>query len=98
MAYQHPRRVDAPRRRWKLIDILHNDGDGGAALALGEWDGAKTLAVRWNGSDSEDGIGNPQSRGIPTWFVLPDWLNEAALASSVVPRSKVRLIRALLGL
>ena len=98
MAYQNPRHVDAPRRRWRLIDVLHNDGDGGAALAIGEWDGDKVLAARWNGSDQEDGIGNPQSRGIPTWFVLPGWLNESVLRSAVVPRSKVRLARALLGI
>lgn len=98
MAYQNPRRVDAPRRRWRLIDILYNSGDGGAALAIGEWDGSPVLAARWNGSDADDGIGNPQSRGIPTWFVLPDWLAASALASEVVPRSKVRLAKALLGI
>jgi len=98
MAYQNPRQVDAPRARWRLIDILHNDGDGGAALAIGNWDGAPALAVRWNGSSTDPGIGNPQSRGIATWFVLPVWMYESALASAVVPRSKIRLAKALLGI
>lgn len=98
MAYHNPRRVDAPRRRWKLIDILYNGGNADAALAIGEWDGKAVLAARWNGTDGEDGIGNPQSRGIPTWFVLPQWLNESTLMSPVVPRSKVRLARALLNM
>lgn len=95
--YQNPRSVDSPQRRWKLIDILHNGGDGDAALAIGHWDGQPVLAARWNGSNADTGIGNPQSRGIPTWFVLPEWLNEAVLTSDAVPKGKVRLARALLG-
>lgn len=98
MAYQNPRYVDAPQRRWKLIDILHNGGDDDAALAIGHWDGEPVLAARWNGTDADTGIGNPQSRGIPTWFILPSWMNESTLKSAVVPRSKVRLARALLKL
>jgi hypothetical protein len=81
-----------------LIDILYNGGDDDAALAIGHWDGRPVLASRWNGTDADTGIGNPQSRGIPTWFVLPEWLNDAVLASEVVPRAKVRLAKALLGM
>lgn len=98
MAYQNPRHVDSPRTRWRLIDVLYNGGDGDAALAIGDWDGERALAVRWNGSSGDSGVGNPQSRGIPTWFILPDWLHETTLSSEVVPGSKVRLARALLGL
>src|SRR5688572_8599941 len=98
MTYQNPRHVDSPRARWRLIDILHNGGDGGAALAIGKWDGATALAVRWNGSSGDNGIGSPQSRGIATWFILPDWMSESTLSSEVVPRSKVRLAKALLGI
>lgn len=98
MAYQNPRLVDAPRRRWELIDILYNGGPDDAALAIGRWDGGAVLASRWNGTDGDTGIGNPQSRGIPTWYILPSWLNESTLKSSVVPRSKLRLAKALLGI
>jgi hypothetical protein len=98
MAYQNPRYVDAPRTRWRLIDILHNDGDGGAALAIGNWDGAPALAIRWNGSSGDSGVGSPQSRGIATWFILPNWMNESTLANGVVPRSKLRLAKAFLGI
>lgn len=98
MAYQNPRFVDSPRARWRLIDILHNGGDGDAALAIGNWDGAPALAIRWNGSSGDTGIGNPQSRGIATWFILPEWMNDSTLANSAVPRSKVRLAKALLGI
>ena len=46
-------------------------GEGGWALASLVWDGKPSLALRWNGDD-DNRLGNPQSRGIPTWFVLPD--------------------------
>jgi hypothetical protein len=39
--------------------------------------------LRWNG-DSEDqrfpGIGNPQSRGVPTWFILPEEIAEVVIS------------------
>lgn len=100
MAYQNPRYVDSPQRRWELIDVLYNAGDDDAALAIGRWDGTPVLASRWNGTDKDKdkGIGNPQSRGIPTWFILPEWLNESTLKSAIVPRAKVRLAKALLGI
>jgi len=43
----------------------------GTSLAIGRWDGRPVLAMRWNGNP-ENRIGNPQSRGIPTWFILPE--------------------------
>lgn len=29
------------------------------------------IGVRWNGGEGE-GVGNPQSRGVATWFILPE--------------------------
>lgn len=48
-----------------------------------KWENTYKLGIRWNIAYSEwddyrkqngqdECIGNPQSRGIPTWFVLPD--------------------------
>lgn len=96
MTYQNPRHVDSPRRHWRLIDVLYNGGDNEASLVLGSWNGQPVLAARWNGTDEDGGIGNPQSRGLPTWFIIPAWLNDAVLKSAVVPKSKVRLATALL--
>jgi hypothetical protein len=43
MAYKNPRLVDAPRGRWRLIDILHNDG-----TAVPPWQsGIGTGRRRW---------------------------------------------------
>lgn len=83
MAYQDPSQVDSPRGRWRLLRVLWNSrvegsGDGGASLALGTWDGEPCLALRWNG-DRGEGVGSPQSRGLPTWFIVPRELSDALL-------------------
>jgi hypothetical protein len=64
--------VTSPRRRWSLIQILDDPKQPvSCVLALGRWDNHPVLAMRWNG-DAENPIGNPQSRGLPTWFIVPD--------------------------
>ncbi|MGH9396261.1 MAG: hypothetical protein ACRD18_05365 [Terriglobia bacterium] len=40
-------------------------------MALVNFDGEESVGFRWNGSEGESGIGNPQSRGRPTWEILP---------------------------
>ena len=96
MAYQDPKNVDSPRGRWRLIEVLRNGGDESDSLAVGMWDGRPALAMRWNGSSEEQGVGNPQSRGLPTWFILPGWsylgvLEAARLDSQVLSRAKAIL-------
>lgn len=71
-------KVISPKRHWALITVLEDDGPGKGALAVGRWDNDPVLAMRWNG-DSENPIGNPQSRGLPTWFIFPDGYVEAIL-------------------
>lgn len=53
--------------------------DGWSVAEL-EWHEEPTMACRWNGSTTNDDvseIGNPQSRGNPTWFIIPKALQEA---------------------
>lgn len=61
---------------WHLLILL-------LVPALTKWENTYKLGIRWNIAYSEwddyrkqngqdECIGNPQSRGIPTWFVLPD--------------------------
>jgi hypothetical protein len=100
--YIDPKTVDSPRAHWKLIEVLRNgerDGHGedDASLAIGEWDGVRRLAMRWNGRSKDPGIGNPQSRGLPTWFVLPVWMHQALLDSDVIPEPKRVLAKALMS-
>lgn len=47
-------------------------------MAIGRWDGEPVLAMRWNGTD-DNAIGNPQSRGLPTWFIVPSEFRLALL-------------------
>ena len=77
--YVKPDRVLGPKRHWQLFHVLFDGGPSsideskyaGTSLAIGRWDGKPKLAMRWNGNP-ENLIGNPQSRGVPTWFILPD--------------------------
>jgi hypothetical protein len=66
-----PSDVISPKNHWALIAVVDDGGPGKIAVALGKWDHAPVLAMRWNGDGAKNPIGNPQSRGLPTWFVLP---------------------------
>lgn len=109
MSYIDPNLVVSPKDSWTLIKVLRNgevpgNGDGDAAIAIGKWiaddgEGPKTvLAVRWNGySGHATGVGSPQSRGLPTWFILPEWMYDAILDSDLIPEEHLSLVKALLG-
>ena len=80
MAYVDPQTVLTPRDRVRAVHVLYNSGPQNGwswSVALLDFDGEEHVGIRWNGSDSEPGIGNPQSRGRPTWFVLPEPLATA---------------------
>ena len=86
MPYIDPRLVISPKASIRNLRVLHDGGEfakgnpwSGWALAEFEWDGSPAVGARWNGD--ERGVGNPQSRGVATWFVLPDPLAEAARKS-----------------
>ncbi len=73
MSYIDPQTVLSPRSRVGAVDILYNSGPGGWSVARLEYDGVEDrIGIRWNGSKDSAGIGNPQSRGKPTWFVVPE--------------------------
>ena len=100
--YIDPVTVISPKANWSLIEVIRNGGPGDAALAIGTWkyeDGRtkRCLASRWNGEGKGPGVGNPQSRGVATWFILPSWMNETILAGDVIPAEKRALVAALLG-
>ena len=95
-SYILPEKVTSPRLRWSLIAVLDDGASPGAtapwvSFALGRWDNDPCLAMRWNGND-ENPIGNPQSRGLPTWFILPQGkVTEAILG--ILPTEKGKLAR-----
>ena len=69
--YIKPVEVQAPKRFWSLIHVIFDGGADGSSLAIGYWEKKPVLAMRWNGTDKNP-LGNPQSRGLPTWFIVPD--------------------------
>lgn len=69
--FTSPETVLSPKGSVAELRLLLNTGEGGWALAAMKWEGADALGIRWNGHPGNP-IGNPQSRGIPTWFILPD--------------------------
>ena len=89
--YISPTEVISPKRYWSLITVLEDGGPGECALALGRWENRSVLAMRWNGHNDDGPIGNPQSRGLPTWFIVPDSYVEAILGT--LPPDKLTLAR-----
>lgn len=81
MAYVEPATVWAPKASIRSVEILFNSkpgGPGGWSVASIDWEGSEAIGIRWNG-ESGSGIGNPQSRGNATWFIVPEELKEAIL-------------------
>lgn len=80
MSYVKPAAVISPKNRWRLTQVLYEGEAGGWAAAEGQWDEngrwGDVLAIRWNGTNGAP-IGNPQSRGLATWFIVPAELEPA---------------------
>ena len=79
MAYFDPNRVQSPKASVgkDSVKVVHNGGESqkddpwsGWSVAELEWDGHPSVGIRWNGNGNN--VGNPQSRGVPTWFILPE--------------------------
>ncbi len=96
--YITPDQVTSPRRSWRLIRVLE-DGDkpdsygNRVAISIGTWDEEVALGMRWNGTEDKP-IGTPQSRGLPTWFIIPKRLHEAVI--DTLSKDNQKLVRALL--
>jgi len=69
-----PEDVDSPREKLSNLTVVHNAAAEGWSVATFMWlheDGLRRrVGIRRNGDDGE--VGNPQSRGVATWFVLPE--------------------------
>ena len=95
MAYQKPDDVRSPKSKWTLIRVLDDKGEDNTSLALGRWEDHNVLAIRWNGSDDQP-LGSPQSRGLPTWFIIPDHLVGPILTT--LPTDMQTLVRSLIDI
>jgi hypothetical protein len=88
--YVIPIEVISPKRQWTLVSVLYDRGENHAAVAMGLWDDRPVLAMRWNGGEGNR-IGNPQSRGLATWFIVPDEFKHAVLVrlEELAPENKL---------
>lgn len=78
--YPQPEDVTSPKLHWSLIKVLYKGDPEGYSIAIGKWDNEPCLAMRWNACEWRP-VGNPQSRGLPTWFIVPDRLVDPILGS-----------------
>ncbi len=95
MPHIPPDGVHSPKAHWQLADVLLDRGRGNCAYAIGEWDGERRIGFRWNGTDDSP-IGNPQSRGLPTWTMLDPEMHDAVIA--ILPPEKQVQARRYLGI
>ena len=94
MSYVKPDDVLSSKSRWRLRKVVYDSGEGGWSAAEGQWDNdglwSDVLAIRWNGGTDAE-IGNPQSRGLATWFIVPDELEQPIReAISKLPKGRRR--------
>jgi len=92
--YKKPENVESPRLRWSLTRVLKEGSEGSYAIAIGIWDKSPALAIRWNGT-KESPTGTPQSRGLPTWFIIPKDLEAPIL--DTLPEDEKKLAQILLN-
>ena len=84
MSYIDPQTVVSPKSWVKSVEVLYNDGPGSwsaAVLDCVEEDSGVRISkehvgIRWNGSEDEKGMGAPQSRATPIWFLVPSELEQ----------------------
>ena len=87
--YIIPEDVLSPRDKVKNLEIIIKNDKEDYSIALLEYNGTECVGVRWNTTNEEkDNIGTPQSRGIPTWFILPKEIAEVYLEKFLKEKEK----------
>ena len=78
--YRDPKTVYSPKGMVKSVEVIFDKGpeDGSWSVARLKWGDSPAVGIRWNG-DSRSSIGLPQTRGNPTWFIVPEELADAVL-------------------
>ncbi len=107
MMYYKSIEVISPKRNLKNVIDIHQNKN--FALAKVTWNGSDKIAIRWNVTENElknnekasgkvKCIGEPNSRGYPTWFILPDdfleaLVNDTKLAEDLRNILKEKLVK-----
>jgi len=81
MSYVAPDTVVAPKSMVSDVHVIYDAGqcENSWAVATFRWLDRPAVSIRWNGDPGDRSIGTPQARGIPTWFVVPEPLEDAVL-------------------
>lgn len=87
MAYVDPKTVVAPRTVISDVEVVYdshsespNEETWSVARLL--WDRKPAVGIRWNGYPDKKGIGTPQAFGQPTWFLVPEELENKVLEAA----------------
>lgn len=80
MSYIEPKTVLSPKGLVSDVEVIFNTGPktNSWSVARLRWDGEPAVGIRWNG-ENDAGVGTPQSRGNPTWFIVPGELAERVI-------------------
>ena len=97
--YIKPENVTSPRHSWTLTHVLEDGAKADShgervAISIGKWEDTPVLGMRWNGWKNRP-IGSPQSRGLPTWFIIPRRLQDAVIKT--LSADNQRLVNTLLA-
>ena len=97
--YIKPENVTSPRHSWALTHVLEDGAKPDSygervAICIGRWEDTPVLGMRWNGT-KDSPIGTPQSRGLPTWFIIPSRLQDAVVET--LSADNQRLVNTLLA-
>ena len=88
MSYVNAADVTSPKDSWKLEGVIYDEEDGSIAVAIGKWMNEGVIALRWNGiNEAHKELGNPQSFGKSTWFILPKEFGIAIVKDILVKRA-----------
>lgn len=97
MPYVKPEEVVSPKANWTLVDVVLDRGEGECAYAIGLWDRKRRIGFRWNG-EADRPLGNPQTRGIPTWTILdPKLYRSVERLVELENHEKLPIMRAFFG-
>jgi len=89
--YRNPRDVISPKRHVSNVQVIYDGGERHCAVARLDWDGKPGVGIRWNGNAKDQPLGNPQSRGHPFWFLMPDEFSDLVLqrARELAPETEL---------
>jgi hypothetical protein len=84
MPYVAPESVLSPKGMVEDVEVIFDKGPehGSWSIVKLKWNKNDAVGIRYNGDAEQSNLGLPQSRGIPTWFIVPDDIASAVLEAA----------------